>query len=81
MVKAHIPVYLPDRTQVGYAEIETVGNITHIDIQVPANSPLAELTKENLVGLSVMYMDRNQAEEIINKEGEETDGRQKALDS
>ena len=78
--QGYIPVYLADRTIVGYAEVEVQGEKTLINMELSSNGHIAELVKENLVGFSIMYMDRNRVEEVQNNQGEEADGRQEAVD-
>ena len=48
----YIPVYLPDRTVVGKAKVDG----QFINIEVTPGNALQTLIKENLIGLSVMYM-------------------------
>ena len=67
--KGYIPVYLPDRTLAGQARISDDG--THIEIEVPSGSPIAELMGDNLLGLSISYLDneaRDRVEEHNKKE-------------
>ena len=75
MAKFNVPVYLPDQTIVGSAETlyEIDRDRVSILIRLPRGSTVAQLFEEQLVGLSVLYMDVDRADEIQNKEGEETD--------
>lgn len=61
-----IPVYLPDDTRVGTATINVADGIATIKIQ--ADSSVAELIQESLVGLSIVYLNRDAVEEVLNKE-------------
>lgn len=70
-VDGPIPVYLPDRTEVGTAVVDTSSGVATITLH--GDSKIMELFKEDLVGLSVVYLDRNRAEEILTQEGEKTD--------
>lgn len=67
-----VPVYLPDRTQVGTAVVNVEDGTALISIQ--GDSGLMALFRADVAGISIMYMDRNRAEEIQNKQGEKTDG-------
>jgi len=46
--QGYIPVYLADRTIVGYAEVEVQGEKTLINMELSSNGHIAELVKENL---------------------------------
>lgn len=78
MAKKRIPVYFPDQTIMANAFVENVENTAVITIQ--GNAKIVQFIEEELVGLSVMYMDQARAEEILNtetsEEGEETDAPQ-----
>lgn len=50
--EGYIPVYLPDRTVVGKATIDG----QDIVIKMSPGNAIQSLIKENLIGLSVMYM-------------------------
>lgn len=62
---ASVPVYLPDRTIVGSAVVDVKSGTAVITLQT--DSSLAEIIQENLVGLSVIYMNRELAEDIHHK--------------
>ena len=74
--QGYIPVYMPDETVAGYARVRSQGEShTTIQIDVPKSHILTKLIEEgNLVGLSVMYMDRGAVEDIESKE--KTDGKE-----
>lgn len=65
----HVPVYLPDRTEIGTAKVDVEQGTAVISIQSDSN--LAELLSEQLVAFSVVYMGD---ERIESNQGEETDG-------
>lgn len=64
--QSKIPVYLPDDTQVGTASINVEDGTATIKLK--ANSFVAELIQESLVGLAVVYLARDAVEEVQNKE-------------
>lgn len=66
-----VPVYLPDRTEVGRAKINLEDGTATIEIK--ADSKVAQLLQDNLSGISVMHFDRDAAEEVLNTEGETDD--------
>lgn len=73
--RRYVPVYLPNRTEVGQAEIDVAAGIATIKIQ--SDSSLMKLLEEDLVGLSVVYFGAipETTQEENATEGEETNGR------
>lgn len=71
-VNTRIPVYLPDRTKIGSAQVNVEQGTAVITIQ--ADSDLMELMAEDLLALSVVYLARDRVQEIENNRGEKTDG-------
>lgn len=67
-----VPIYLPDRTEVGRAVI--IDDRLMVEIYFEKDSFLGSLFKEEVIGLSVMYLSAR-AEDIIEEEKEKTDGR------
>lgn len=68
--RVRVPVYLPDETQVGDALVEVNEGTTTIKLRT--NTTVAKLIQESLVGFSIVYLDRDAVEEVLNKE--KTDG-------
>lgn len=62
----YVPVYLPDHTKIGTARVDVKSGTAVIMIQT--DSSLAELIQESLVGFSVVFLDRDAVEEVLNKE-------------
>lgn len=62
----YVPVYLPDRTVVGTAYVDIEAGTAVIKLE--ANDTLAKLIQESLVGLSVVILDRDAVEVIMNEE-------------
>lgn len=74
MRKGKVPIYLPDRTVIGDAEISDDGRL--IKTTIYHDSPIGELLSENLVGFSIMYMSneaRDRAEEHKENKDDESD--------
>ena len=67
LTRVGVPVYLPDRTEAGTATITVEGASAHITIAVDSDHPLFCLFKEQLVGISIVYMNRDAAEAIVNE--------------
>jgi hypothetical protein len=65
-MSSRIPVYLPDNTQIGTATVNVEAGTATIKIQ--SDSSLSRLIQESLVGLSVVYMDRDAVEAVQNEE-------------
>jgi hypothetical protein len=71
--EGYVPVYLEDRTLIGKAKISNDGK--HIEIDIPGDSPVAELMAEGLIGLSTWSMAAGTPvgafkEEVTNNKGE-----------
>ena len=67
-----VPVYLPDRTTIGTAEVNVERGTAVIRIQ--SDSDLMELMSEDLVAFSVVLLRRDRVQEIQDNKGEKTDG-------
>lgn len=65
-VRTNLPVYLPDETVIGSADVNIEDGI--MMIQIRSDSNLAEFVSENLVGFAVVHLS---AERVEKKE--ETD--------
>lgn len=62
-VKTNLPVYLPDKTVIGSADVNIEDGI--MMIQIRSDSNLAEFVAENLVGFAVVHLSD---ERVENKE-------------
>lgn len=63
---ASVPIYLPDQTIVAQAQVNVQGSLTTITIN--SDSSVSKLIQENLVGLAVVYFDRDAVEEVLKEE-------------
>lgn len=59
-IKTNVPVYLPDRTLIGSADINVEDGLMMVTIQSDSN--LAEFMSEDLVGLSVVHLSEERVE-------------------
>lgn len=66
--QSQIPVYMPDDTLVGHATVNIADGTATIKLK--ADSKVAELIQESLVGLSIMYFNREAVEAVLNKEND-----------
>lgn len=66
IVTLYVPVYMPDRTIIGHASVDVESGTAVIKLE--ANNTLAKLIQESLVGLSVVILDRDAVEVIMNEE-------------
>ena len=64
--KLYVPVYLPDRTEIGIAEIDVVTGSTLITIE--NDTTLTSMIQANVIGLSMVFLDKDAAETIIDAE-------------
>jgi hypothetical protein len=71
-----VPVYLPDQTKIGTAQVNVERGTAVISIQ--ADSDLMELMVEDLIAISIMYLAKDRVHEIkeahIIERGEKSDG-------
>lgn len=65
--RGHIPVYLPDTTIVGTAVVNVESGTAVIKVQLD-NILHAELIQESLVGLALVYIERDAVEEVLKEE-------------
>ena len=66
--RSNVPVYLPDRTVIGMATINAEDGTAWIHIQ--SDCSLAKAFKQELIGLSVVYLDKEAANAVLNKEND-----------
>ena len=59
-MRTKVPVYLPDRTVIGSAEINLEDGIAMVTIQSDSN--FAEFMSEGLIGLSVVHLSSEKVE-------------------